>query len=300
MDFKRECYYGDGKRIKNFEKIFDMKKIIIKNNSNEITADVFCFLDYKNIEYKNKENFVDQLIENFPEISKIGYAGFKDAENLKEYLVKVVFDSGKFEKNSKVSFDEKKIQKIVSDYILKCKEKLNSDRTYIFIFPNFSQFKKEKMNGVGGLCCWKNTILVDINPVKGWQSQLAQTLCHEFHHSIIAKKRNPQTWTLLEGLVYEGMADNFAKSITGRASLWTRAISPKESRVIFEKIKNRLNKNDANIYQQVFFGKNGKYPFWVGYAIGYQMVRSYLEKNSDLNWNEISKRSVLEILKNYF
>lgn len=269
-----------------------MESLKIKDKNNKVIANLFCFVDYENRKYKSKNDFVDCLVEKVSVIPQVGYAGFKNKEYLKKHLRYSIFDSEKFKGVPEISFDEKNIREIIADTLIKCKATLDSKKTNLFIFPNFSEYKKEKLNGVGGLCCWKNTILIDINPVKGWQGQLKQTVCHEFHHSVIANKRNPQSWSLLEALVYEGMADNFAEKIIGKSSLWVKEVSKKECLIIFQKLKKNLEKSDRNLYQQVFFGKDKKYPHWTGYSIGYQMVKLYLKSHPDLDWNEISKKSV--------
>ncbi len=266
-----------------------MKKFEIKNKNNEIVSDVFYFLEYENRKYKNKQEFINYLVRTISKINGIGYAGFKDEANLHKHLVKAVFGFEKFNGVPKINFREQEILRIIKNTLGKCNEKLKSEIVYFFIFPNFNKFKKEKMNGVGGLCPWKNTILIDINPVSGWQDALKRSLCHEFHHSIIANKRNSQTWTLLEALVYEGMADNFAEDITGKTSPWVKALSKKESKVFLKRIEKLLDLNDEKTYQEVFFGKNKKYPMWAGYAVGYQMVKAYLKAHPDLTWIDISK-----------
>jgi len=273
-----------------------MTKFIIKNKNNKTIAHIFCFTDYKNRKYKSKKDFINCLIEHVLETPEVGYAGFEDKANLHKHLMRAVFGWDKFNGVIKNNFDNKTIQNILDGVLEKCHEKLQSKPTYVFIFPNFNKLKKDRMNGIGGFCSWKNTILIDINQVKGWRNALKKTLCHEFHHSVIAVKRNPPTWTLLEGLVYEGMADNFAESITGKASVWTRALSKKECLDIFHKIEKLLNRSNEKVYQQVFFGRDEKYPFWAGYSIGYNLVKSHLKNNSDLNWNEISKLKPEEVL----
>ncbi|HRY27874.1 MAG TPA: DUF2268 domain-containing putative Zn-dependent protease [Candidatus Moranbacteria bacterium] len=276
-----------------------MKKLEIKNKNNETVSNVFYFLEYENRKYKNKQEFINYLVRTIPKIKGIGYAGFKDEANLHKHLVKAVFGFEKFNGVPKIDFGEQEIFRIIKNTLEKCNEKLKSKVVYFFIFPNFNKFKKEKMNGVGGLCPWKNTILININPVSGWQDALRRSLCHEFHHSIIATKRNPQTWTLLEALVYEGMADNFVEDITGKTSPWVKALSKKESMVFLKKIENLLDLKDEQIYQEIFFEKNKKYPMWAGYAAGYQMVKAYFKAHPDLTWSEISELK-LKIFKAVF
>jgi uncharacterized protein YjaZ len=273
-----------------------MKKFQVKNNDGRIIANIFYLLDYEMREYKSKQSFINLLIKFIPQIQNIGYAGFTTKNKLSRHLNRSIWGDAKFNTVPFPNFDHRNIQNLIIATLKKCRKNLNSAPLYLFIFPNFNKFKKEKMNGVGGFCSGENRIILDINPVKGWQNALIRTLCHEYHHSMIAIRRKPETWTLLESLIYEGMADNFAEGITKETSPWAKMLSPKNCLLIFKKIRTSLNRNDEKIYQQLFLGKTKKYPLWAGYSIGHQIVKSSLKAYPNLNWNKFSKENTKKIL----
>lgn len=83
-------------------------------------------------------------------------------------------------------FNKKLILEIIKKSIKKYHQFIPLGPTRIFIFPSFNPFKKEKMFGVGRFCPGKNAVLIDINPVSGWQTALEKTVYHEFNHSIVS------------------------------------------------------------------------------------------------------------------
>lgn len=67
--------------------------------------------------------------------------------------------------------------------------------------------------------------------------------------------------------------------LDGKSSPWSQSISPKECGKIFEKIYKNLQNTQEKYYQQIFLGFEDKYPLWTGYAIGYQITKSFLVKH---------------------
>ena len=137
--------------------------------------------------------------------------------------------------------------------------------------------------------------MLDINTVKGWQKALEKTLYHEFAHSII--KKPVEKWTLMDSIVYEGLADNFSEYIFQKGPpVWSTVVSFKKCREYFPKIKKVINSKTWKVYGAVFLGR-GEYPLWLGYSIGYLVVKSFLKNNSGLKWKQIIALSTEEILK---
>ncbi len=58
------------------------------------------------------------------------------------------------------------------------------------------------MDGVAGYSFWRNTILVYINPVDGWDTALRSTICHEFAHAVAQNYNKMET--ILDQLVFDG------------------------------------------------------------------------------------------------
>lgn len=276
------------------------EKFIIKTKQGikikEKIVNIFCFFDYELNKYNTKNDFVDAIVKDVPNIANIGYAGFTKKEELKNHLSRAILGAEESVSISQKVLSEKKVFKIAKDVLKRCYKKIETENIYLFIFPNFNQFKQAQMNGVGGFCSCDNVILIDINPVRGWNNAFKRSLSHEFHHTAVAKIKSPKNWTLLDSFVYEGMADNFTKDVTGMVSPWAKMLSKKESLKLFEKVKIFLSSDDIELYEQVFY-KGTKYPMWGGYSIGYQMLKSYLKKHPKYVWNDITKEEPAKILK---
>lgn len=267
----------------------------IKNKS-KLIAQLYLFLDVNFSIFTNKENVASSILKNIKN-SSIGYAGFKSKNNLCDYLIGAIFDPKEKDipKISKYNFDTEKITEIIKDTIKLCHKTIESNITNIFVFPTFDNFIKQKMNGAFGYTPYKNTILIFLNPKnRKWKKALASTIAHEFSHSLVL---NYNIWeTLLESLIFEGLAENFKEKIIEGKSPWVKALSPGQSKKIFLSLGNKLNSKDYNLYRSVFL-ENTEYPLWTGYSIGYYIVRSFIKINQNLKWSEIMKLNPKDILK---
>lgn len=269
------------------KKIFDDKLI----------GYVYFLLDY-NPRLSDKKKFITNLVSGLQETT-IGFAGFKSKNGLKQYLQFQLFDDKEYRNFPKYNFDKKKILKIIEDTFSKCHRELPAKPTRTFLFPSFNSFVKNKMDGVGGFSPWKNTILIDINPtVKNWETALKNTIAHEYNHSVVY---NLHKWkTLLDSIIFEGFAEHFREQIvSGERAPWTKAVSQEECKKHFSKLKKKLNSKNHQLYREVFFGSE-KYPLWLGYSLGYQIVKLFLSKNKEKSWIEIVKIKPKDILISNF
>lgn len=254
----------------------------------------YFLLEY-NSRLSNKKKFITNLVSDLSKTT-IGFAGFKSKKYLKQYLQFQLFDDKEYNKLPKYNFDKKKIFKIIENTLSKCHEELPAKPTRTFLFPSFNSFVKNKMSGVGGFSAWKNTILIDINPtVRNWETALINTMVHEYNHSVVY---NFHKWeSLLDSIIFEGFAEHFREWVVGgERAPWTKAVSQEECKKHFSKLKTKLNSKNHQLYREVFFGSE-KYPLWLGYSLGYQIVRSFLSKHKEKSWIDIVKIKPKEILK---
>ncbi len=217
---------------------------------------------------------------------------------MNNYLREAVFDKAD-DNNRQYTFtlDEVKIIKTVTKAIKKCFDVLPEGITSIFVFPTFSQFVKEEMSGTTGYAPWPDTILIFINPTSlQYDKALGETVGHEFNHAVFL--RNKKCATLSDSIIFEGLAEHFREQVIGgdQAS-WTKIFKLDQAKVIFAEMKliNLLQSTDPEIRRGVFFG-NEKYICWTGYAIGYYIVKSFLEDNPSLDWKEIMAKQPKDIL----
>ncbi len=257
-------------------------------------ARIYSLLDY-NPKILDKEIFVNNLISNLCKTS-VGFAGFKNKKYLKNHLQLQLFDNNDDKELPKYFFNNKKIFKIVNNTLSKCQKKLPSKPSKIFLFPTFNSFIKNKMNGVSGFSPQANTILIYLNPSrKNWETALKHTITHEYNHSVVY---NFHKWkSLLDSIIFEGFAENFREQVVGgERSPWTKAVSPEECKKYFSNLKEKLNLQNHQLEREVFFGSNN-YPLWLGYSLGYQIVKSFLNKSKEKYWSDIIKANPKKILK---
>lgn len=242
-----------------------------------------------------KEKFLNSLItaKMRSEIKKIG---FENELELKEFIKNFILGSN----NKKIEinlFDEKKIMKAVKETLVVCKPIIASQKVKIFIFPTIDQFSIEKMKGINGFCVSKKTIFIGLFPVKNWYKELKKTLCHELAHAL-SPYYNMETMSVGDGLVLDGIAEHFReRKVGGTRAAWSTAIKKEKAKIIFKKVKKKLDSEKVNTYSEIFYGR-GKYPLWAGYSIGYYLVGDYLKKiNGKINWKRIIETSPKKILQ---
>jgi len=138
---------------------------------------------------------------------------------------------------------------------------------------------RDQMHGVTGYCLGAGRIVVHINPAGAdWPTWLAYTLTHEYHHSVWTE-RYYQPFDLAARLIFEGRADAFARLHYPRLTApWTAALTPAQARQHWRAVKGMLASTDPSVFDQVIFGGRDGLPKWTGYAIGYAIVHTFLER----------------------
>ena len=273
-----------------------MKSEIIKNNGKTIACVHLPCIEYDS-NSSNKAGLISCLSGEI-EDSDSGYAGFSTKENLNNYLREAVFDKAD-DNNRQYTFtlDEVKIIKTVTKAIKKCSDVLLGGIISIFVFPTFSQFVKKEMSGTTGYTPWPDTILIFINPASlQYDRALSETVGHEFNHTVFL--RDKKCVSLSDSIIFEGLAEHFREQVIGGDQApWTKIFELNQTKIIFSEMKlaNLLQSTDPEIRRGVFFG-NEKYIRWTGYAIGYYIVKSFLENNPSLDWKEIMARQPKDIL----
>jgi len=277
------------------------RKKIIQNN--RTIAEVY-FCQGFDKEVKSVDEFLDTIVNQIHFDPEIGYCGFYPKRSLRKHLQFQIF--GRNKRIPKIPFplipiNKNEIFKVIEIAFKKCFSFLKPKFTWIFVFPTFNLFVKQKMRGVTGGSFWKNTILLFIYPkTKNWQTPLIQTFVHEFAHSV-ENEYFPisSSTTLLSSLIFEGRANNFVTSVL-------KCNPPPEAKVLnktqCKKILGELQKKDLldstnqKLRRSLFFG-NKEYPLWTGYSLGYQIVKSFLRKHPKMKWEEIIKLPAKEILE---
>lgn len=191
---------------------------------------------------------------------------------------------------------------IIEDTYRKMTEKLPSpeDSKVICVYAN--PYLGENVGGVMGSCVGDN-ILLQINAsFPGWEAVVPWVLAHEYHHTVwgyhhFFLKRNTQM-DLLTGLISDGQADSFAKSLNTNINVpWINALSEQEEQEQWSIMQEHLNSTDGNIYSRFFFGdEKTNTPGCSAYTIGYHIVRSYLKVHTEIDFAELLDIDAQEIL----
>ena len=149
------------------------------------------------------------------------------------------------------------------------------------------------------------TIAIDssVNEIK--TEDLFQMICHELCHAARWQYNNELMSTLLDGMIFEGLAtafeieaalenkltlDYFAKTVANQTD--------NDNEKILDNLRNELNSQNYD-YHKIFYPGDERLdlPRWAGYSVGYYLVKKYMAKTNK-NASEIfaEKYSVLEKL----
>jgi len=245
---------------------------------------------------KTKQELVDFIIEKLEKQSDIKYAGYSKKEDLKRDLIKYIGDKN-INNYQNIS---KKQRKRIRINIIKTIKKLNNTLPhpdppiYIFIYPWFP--KKEKSNIFKSIMASASyyTIHLFIELNNYTQESLRETLIHEWNHLVFYRYHSKEKYTLLEHMIIEGLAEVFREEVIGgEPAPWAIALNRKEAQKQLNLLKGELNKEDRDLYKNVFFG-NDKFKKWTGYSIGYWLIKQFREENPNYSWEEILKCKLID------
>ncbi|MGG3573322.1 DUF2268 domain-containing protein [Bacillus gobiensis] len=117
-------------------------------------------------------------------------------------------------------------------------------------------------------------------------SSIAALITHEYNHICRLNKMNKDESdiTLLDTLILEGLAEaavneRFGKKETAK---WTAYYNNKQLDQFFERwIKPNIDvrQEEGSLIQRLLYGR-GPYPQMMGYAVGYRIVKDYMERSN--------------------
>lgn len=280
-----------------------MKTYRVKNKKGLVIGYIYFFTYYKVKLYKHRNQFIQEVIKNLKR-TNISYAGFNKKRELEKILRKFIFfldnlKEKKFKPLPKSKIQRLKVFQIIKDSLIQCCNYFSLKTPLrVFIFPCFSKFVETQMEGVSGFVPRQNVVYIFLHPkITHFEKRLKYTVVHEFYHAVSDKYCKKWNKSILGSLISEGLANNFCiKAIGGELTPALIALSQKQCQKIWSKVKKILNSKNSKIWKALFFG-NKEYPRWSGYALGYQIVKSFLKKQPEIQWEEIMKISPKEILK---
>ncbi len=255
---------------------------------------VYTFLDYDKV-WKSKESFTKDLLKNIHE-TNVWYAGFAKKQYLKCFLEDYIFFNHDHKSYPKLELSKIELLDICAYSIKKCQKELPSYPVRIYIFPSFNEFHLNKMDGVAWFSAWKNSIILFVHPEKkNPKNAIINTICHEYNHAVAQNYHS--FGKILNNIIFEWYAENFREYLAWwEQAPWTIAVSKSECKKYIKELKPKLNSKSYKLSQDIMFG-TWKYPLWLGYSLGYHIVKEFIQKYPNRPWWEIVKIKPQEILK---
>ena len=104
--------------------------------------------------------------------------------------------------------------------------------------------------------------------------RLPHIVAHELHHAVRWRDPGPYR-TLLEAMVSEGLADDFALELLGGPlPPWSNAFPRREGSRYLDRARPEFDSTRFD-FGAWFFGLGTDLPPWTGYTLGYRLVRDY-------------------------
>ncbi len=127
------------------------------------------------------------------------------------------------------------------------------------------------------------------NVIAALKADLPKLLAHKLYH--IARSQNTaHSKTLLDECIEEGLAYCFETEVFGgKPSADSVAVKGKELQRVMLKAKKEFQSTDFD-YDAWFYGSHQKtIPLFAGYAIGYELVTTYLRANQTVKPSQLVK-----------
>lgn len=237
-------------------------------------------LNHKNLEDLQRSILCNRLVEIF-----IG-------GSLDEIQFELL-QQGLFQSHEKIDINKLKKQnvwEVVQKEFNYLKERWSGPNIPIYIFPITQEQTITKKNGVA----YPNAMFLYIGELE--KQELKALFAHEYNHVCRLQYVNKSLddVTLLDSLILEGLAECAVEEIYGDKWLapWLRYYSKDKMLGIWERhFFPQINIQGLNNHVEFLYG--GKLPRWIGYCIGYEIVRTYIKNHSS---NKLHEKSSEEIL----
>jgi len=159
---------------------------------------------------------------------------------------------------------------------------------------------KRDLNGNMGFSETGGLLWTQFIPADGWLESLPHMVVHEYHHAVTNGyfPQRTEDPTLLDVLISEGGAEAFALTLNPPATNEPVATMSKELQAeVWPQMRKHLESKDPDILQLILFGGGQRVPRSAVYAIGTEIVLSFLKNNSHLTaaeWSALSARDLLD------
>lgn len=109
--------------------------------------------------------------------------------------------------------------------------------------------------------------------------ELPRSVSHELHHSVRFQVLGCEQ-SLKDAVIREGLAVHFETDVWGgMPSAWATALDAGELSEAMKMFEDEIRVNDSGYDHDAWFYGTGKHPRWAGYALGYHIVKEYLNRH---------------------
>lgn len=189
------------------------------------------------------------------------------------------------------------INELIVEALKDSSKQLPGGNKSIYVLPYTPESKSmmKTENSVSGEAWNKDTMLIIIDP-SFLDKDLKHVIAHEYNH-LVAMENN-KAETLLEGIILEGKADTFAKTIYPNVDTpWIKPLTGYYKEESWKIFKENIDSVDSEIWTDFLYGNRGKGILpWTNYKIGYEIMEGFLKENPDVSINDWTKMSAEEIL----
>ncbi|QOR64864.1 hypothetical protein IM538_13500 [Cytobacillus suaedae] len=187
------------------------------------------------------------------------------------------------------------INSTISEALIKSSDMLPGGNKRIYIIP-FTE--KGYSLTSAGIAFNEEVVLLRIGS-SFQEGDLKNVAAHEYHHTVFMEhedKVNRVLPSLIDNILLEGKAVAFARIIYPDISKpMLEEISYDDEKHVWEEVKKDLHSADSKLYVKFSHGE-GYIPPLSNYKVGYQIMKSFLEQNPDvdvLEWTLMSSADIL-------
>jgi uncharacterized protein YjaZ len=172
----------------------------------------------------------------------------------------------------------------------------------LYPLPDEDAFAKEKQNGVVGTSTFGH-MLIAVNPLaEEYLSWIPYVFAHEYHHTVwgnywYAKHGGELEELFINALLIDGEADSFALSLYPEMKpKWLFDMTEADEKSLWREHYSKIVlQRDVDYGRYMFGDASSGIPWCTGYAVGYRIVRRFLEINDGVSFGQLLKLRPLDI-----
>jgi uncharacterized protein YjaZ len=221
-----------------------------------------------------------------------------------ELLKQGLFESNEWKSIGNIvkTMETRNVWEIVKKEYKNLKRLWNGPKVSIYIYPIKKagmKFRKQLPNRNG--VAYKEALFLFLS-AELTDEEIKALFAHEYNHVCRLNYLNlaPVKIPLKDSLIIEGLGEYAVKDLYGEKWLapWTNLYSFENATKIWkEQFIPSLNITGVKNHQHFLYGKAGsRFPRWIGYHIGYQIVNSFQENHGPFKNGGLYTKSTEEII----